>query len=788
MSPDKRDLSRMPVFVFLSILFLVYPFVPASGAADLQPVVGYSVKNDTSPPLRSMEPLLPAPQGPVREVPMFPLTGKLPVIPQDVPGPLDPVLQEQQPFPAMPSPIKNFDGIGNVNGVLPPDTNGDVGPNHYVQTVNASFAIWDKNGNTLYGPADINTLWSGFGGYCETQNDGDPIVLYDHLADRWLLSQFALPNYPSGPFYQCIAISQTDDPTGAWYRYAFLVHNTKMNDYPKFGVWPDGYYMSVNQFDSGGWAGGGAYVFERDKMLNGQSARFVYFDLYPVDPWLGGMLPSDLDGSTLPPSGAPNYFVQLDDDAWGYTQDQLEVWEFHVDWTTPADSTFTGPTLLATASFDSNMCGYNRNCIPQPGITSPSVDAISDRLMYRLQYRNFGSYETMVTNHTVDVDGTNRAGIRWYELRKSGSTWSIYQQGTFSPDSTDRWMGSIAMDGEGNIALGYSVSGTTTYPSIRYTGRLAGDTLGTLPQGEATLIAGGGSQLHSSGRWGDYSMMAVDPSDDCTFWYTQEYYSTTSVAGWKTRIGSFKFPSCGAAGTYSISGTVTESGGGPLAGVTMTLSGDASGTTTTDASGNYSFTGLPNGNYTVTPSMSGYSFTPASRDVTISGADVAGVDFEGTPSGSGPDLLVTQLSAPSSATAGGSIYVNNSITNQGDQTAPSSKAGFYLSSDNNPSIGPDDVLLGSRDVPVTDGGGGGSWWWWRGGETPVESADLDPGETSTDNTRLTIPSNTSAGTYYIKVMADYQDVVVETNEGNNVSVSGPVDVQAGGVQPPWWWR
>ena len=313
-----------------------------------------------------------------------------------------------------------------------------------------------------------------------------------------------------------------------------------MNDYPKFGVWPDGYYMSVNQFNQGtlSWGGQGAVAFERSRMLNGQSAKMVKFDLYSTDPNLGGMLPSDLDGAT-PPTGAYNTFVQVDDNAWGYSGDQLQLWEFRVNWTRTNRSRFVRVAQLATAAFDSNMCGYARNCIPQPG--GVNVDAISDRLMYRLQYRNFGAYQTLVTNHTVDVGG-DHAGVRWYELRKSGSAWSIYQQGTYAPDSAHRWMGSIAMDGAGNMALGYSVSSATIFPSIRYAYRLAGDALGQLRPDEGTIMAGGGYQSHTSGRWGDYSMMAVDPTND-NFWYTTEYYASSgSPAGWQTRIASFDLP------------------------------------------------------------------------------------------------------------------------------------------------------------------------------------------------------------------------------------------------------
>ena len=503
-----------------------------------------SIKNDLSAPLSSIPPIKPEQGLPDPDMlDLHPLPGRLGAQPPSADF-VDAALQQGAVKYDLLAPIQNFDGVNNVNGVLPPDTNGDVGPNHYMQWVNLSFAIYSKTGALLYGPANGNTLFSGFGGPCQSTNNGDPIVLYDHLADRWLASQFALPSYPSGPYYECIAISQTPDPTGAWYRYQFQISATKMNDYPHLGVWPDGYYMSVNHFHHGSsWAGAGAVAFERDKMLAGLPAQMVYFDLYGVDPNLGGMLPTDLDGP-VPPVGAPNYFSQMDDNSWGYSPDQVQIWQFHVDWTTPANSTFTLMTALPTAAFDSNMCGYNRNCVPQLGTTA-RLDALSDRVLHRQQYRNWGTYQTMLLNHTVDANGADRAGVRWYELRNSGGGWSIYQQGTYSPDATHRWMASIAMDGNGNIGLGYSASSSTINPAIRYTGRLPGDPLGTMTQGDNTIINGTGSQTHSAARWGDYSNLSIDPVDDCTFWYTTEYLQTTGSAPWRTRIASFQLPNCG---------------------------------------------------------------------------------------------------------------------------------------------------------------------------------------------------------------------------------------------------
>jgi len=524
-----RPLATLSVLA-LSGAALVAQQVPPQ-AAEHRPTVVGAERHDVTPALRDM-PLI-APEQEKEETPHAPL----PVHggPRVLGERRDAALQIAAPTNSAITPRASFDGIGNTAGVLPPDTNGDVGPNDYVQWVNLSFAIYRKSdGGLRYGPANGKTLWQGFGGPCETRNDGDPIVLYDEIAGRWLMSQFALPNYPAGPYYQCIAVSTSGDPTGSWNRYSYSF--SKMNDYPKFGVWSDGYYMTMNQFAPDflgrlAWAGQGVVAFERTQMLAGGAARMVYFDM-ASDTSLGGMLPADLDGTTLPPAGSPAYFAQFDDQP-----DQLQLWQFHADWSNTSNATFTRKALLATSAFDSNMCNASRNCIPQPG-TNAKIDAIADRLMYRLQYRNFGTHESLVTNHTVDV-GSDRGGVRWYEVRDPGGNPVIYQQGTFAPaDTLNRWMGSAAMDASGNLAIGYSVSNTATFPSIRFSGRLAGDPLGTLTVAESDLRGGTGSQTHSSGRWGDYSMLAVDPTDGCTFWYTTEYYLGTSSAGWKTNIGS----------------------------------------------------------------------------------------------------------------------------------------------------------------------------------------------------------------------------------------------------------
>jgi hypothetical protein len=536
----------------------------------------------------------------------------------------DPVVQVGPGATAAPSTSENFEGISSDDqaaalgiAVLPPDTTAAVGPAHIVQWVNVMLAVYDKSGTLLWGPAAGNTLWQGFGGPCQAQNDGDPVVLYDHLADRWVMTQLALPNFPDGPFYQCVAVSQTGDPLGSYHRYAFVISEADLNDYPKLGVWPDGYYLAVNHFHcidvippfgfiSCDWAGQGAYVLERTRMLQGLPARIVGFQLPASN--LGGMLPSHLQGSTLPPdldgpgSGSPNYFVQVDDDAWlqptdpwGPDADRLQVWAFRVNWADPAASTFAQAGVLVTEPFDSNMCGYAVNCIPQPGVDivgdpSPRVDALADRLMYRLQYRNFGTHQTLVTNHTVDATGADGAGVRWYELRDTGSGWQIHQQATYAPaDGAHRWMGSIAMDGAGNLALGFSAASFTTSPSIRYVGRLAGDPVGEMGA-EESIIEGTGYQLDSSGRWGDYSTMDIDPADDCTFWYTQEYYQSADIffgRNWQTRIASLRFPNCGAGLSIADTAVVEGNAGTAEAVFTVTLSEPSSQVVTVDfATGN----------------------------------------------------------------------------------------------------------------------------------------------------------------------------------------------------------
>jgi hypothetical protein len=403
--------------------------------------------------------------------------------------------------------------------------------------VNLSFAVYNKTGTLLFGPVNNNTLWAGFGGPCQVDNSGDPVVVYDPLADRWILTQFAV----SSGSHECFAVSQTSDPTGAYYRYAFNMGG--FPDYPKVAVWPEAYLATFRNF--GAVFDMQAAAFNRAKMLVGDPTAEMYVESIsepmapiPVD----GYLPVDLDGTSTP-AGAPGMFVGFADGVANPDDDYLVMFEMDVDWANIGNSTFDGPFFLQVAPFDSDLCNYSRDCIPQPD-TAQGLDTISNAIMHRGAYRDFGYYQAIALDQSVDVDGADHAGVRWYELRNSGSGWGVYQQGTYAPDSEHRWMPAIAMDQVGNIGVGYSVSSETVYPSIRYAGRLVTDPLGQLAQGEGSIIAGSGSQTHTAARWGDYSAMAVDPVDECTFYYTTEYIENTGNAPWQTRIASFKFDEC----------------------------------------------------------------------------------------------------------------------------------------------------------------------------------------------------------------------------------------------------
>ena len=605
----------------------------------------------------------------------------------------------------------NFEGLSSDDNnavfgfrVLPPDTIGDVGPTQYVQAVNLLWRVFDKTGTPLTPARKLSSLFRP-GSACGSTDSGDPTVNYDALADRWVITQFALPNGTSGPFYQCIAVSQTGDATGAYYAYQFLVSQNVLNDYPKFGVWPDAYYMTTNEFRTNPppttFVGAGFYAFDRRKMLAGDpTATYIYFSSAALFPGqvISGVLPSTLDNATAPPPpGRPNTFAYFTANEYGDPQgDALRLFDFRVDFNNPSASTFTErpDSPIAVAAFNPlNPSGRNDIEQPPPAATTNYLDSIGDRLMHRLQYRNFGTpsapIEALVVSHTVNVGtgttvATHQAAPRYYELRNTGSGFAVLNQGTFVPDGIDptattaanRWMSSVSLDNDGNLALGYSVSNrgnsndpsTFIFPSIRVTGRLAGDPPNAL-QPEASLINGGGVQTSTSGRWGDYSSMNVDPVDDCTFWYTQEYYASTSSAGWRTRVGSFRFPSCTPPSKGRLRLLITECNSGQLVqGAAVTIDGSLYGTTL--ANGAFEAQLAPGTHTVVITPPAGYTPSSITRTVTISDGATTTLNecFTGVPVlAAGGATLINESCPPTNGAVdpGERVTLNLALRNVG---------------------------------------------------------------------------------------------------------------------------
>jgi hypothetical protein len=571
---------------------------PVHSSVLTNPEVNYALQFDTSPPLRDMATavspqMAPHEALPVRRPKLQQLTAQQSQRPSE-----DGALQTSI-LPLVSASLGlNLLGVGNgfPNYTVPDapsDVNLAVGDTQVLQWVNVSYAVFDKTtGAIVAGPIAGNAFWSGFGGFCQSDNSGDPIAQWDKVAHRWVVAQ----NTFQGGYQTCIAVSQTADATGSYYRFAFPQNG--FPDYPKWGIMPDAYYQSQNNFGSSGstYVGVHACAYERAKLLVGDSmAKQICFQTGTFD---DSLLPGDLDSAgTLPPSGQAEVFLGSIDNGTPNIYQYL----FHVDFTTPSNSTFTGTggtmPVPGVASF-SLACGGNGACIPQP---SPGelLDSLGDRLMYRLAYRNIGTdHQTWLVSHSVTAGSS--VGERWYEFHapESSTNLSVFQQGTFAPDSNYRWMGSIAMDSAQDIALGYSVSGSGLFPSISYTGRTTGDPLGTM-ETEASIVSGAGSQINTSNRWGDYTSMALDAADDCTFWYTNQYYMSTASFDWSTRLASLKFSGCGGppAPDFSISAspssqtvvqgssttytvTVTSLNGFNSA-VSLTVSGCPSGTTCT---------------------------------------------------------------------------------------------------------------------------------------------------------------------------------------------------------------
>lgn len=421
--------------------------------------------------------------------------------------------------------------------VAPPDTTGDLGPNHYVQWVNLRYSVYTVSrdaSNNISGftvvpgfPKNGNAIWQGFGGRCETDNDGDPLVQYDQQADRWILTQFAVS---SSPYYQCVAVSTSPDPTGTYYRYAYSF-GTDFNDFPKMGIWNDTYVITYNIFKRGRTFGGNAVcAYERNVMLAGGAAPRQICSRTSTS--YASLLPADVEGAANPAAGSAVPLLSISSTA-------LLSWKYAVNWTA-GTATLTGPATVAGVNAFTRACSGGI-CIPQPGTTN-KLDSLGDRLNYRLSYRNFGTYESLLVNHAVSASGGT--GIRWYELRNATGTPTIFQQGTYAPDANYRWMGSAAMDKTGGIAVGYNISNSTNIaPSIRYAFRAPTDAPGTLGS-ETGILTGPGSQTGTLARWGDYSMMSVDPLDGCTMVFTTEYIPANGSFNWTTYIHSFKLSTC----------------------------------------------------------------------------------------------------------------------------------------------------------------------------------------------------------------------------------------------------
>jgi hypothetical protein len=614
--------------------------------------------HDTSMSLLDMIRFYPQPNPPAQSW----VRPVLPIPPREYPqGVKDRVLQTRSFGPLAATIGLNFEGndFDTVCNCAPPDTNGAVGTTQYVQLVNTVFTVYSKStGAVITGPTATNTLWSGFGGTCQTANDGDGTVAFDKLANRWVFQQFVVS---STPYMECIAVSQTSDATGAYNRYAFTFGNMDFPDYPKLGVWPDAYYMSFNIFLNGvSFIGPDACAYDRTNMLTGATARPM--QCFQQSSSLNPLLPSDLDGTTAPPSGEPNFFMTFG------SSGVLELFKYHVDFTTPANSTFTGPTNISVAAFTPAPSTVAQ---PSPG---EALDTLSDRPMYRAFYRNFGTHESVGFNHSVG----NPSGIRWYEIQNPNGTPTVAQQGTFSPDSSNRWMGSTAMDSAGDQAIGYSVvnSSSGLDPTVRIAGRTPSDPAGTM-ETELNVVTGTGVQEATSNRWGDYSAMQVDPVDDCTFWYTQEYERTTGSFNWSTRIANFKFANCGTtspdftisaspssvtvqqgnSGTSTISTTALN---GFNNAITLSASGQPSGVTVTFGTNPIPAPGT--GSSLMTMAVGG-SVTPGTYTITVTGVG-GGITHTTTVSltvtGVTPDFSIS--ASPTSVTVARGSSGNSTIS------------------------------------------------------------------------------------------------------------------------------
>ncbi len=435
--------------------------------------------------------------------------------------------QSIQTYP--PTILQNFDGQNT--GAYPPDANGDVNANYYFQVVNTTYAIYDKNGNLLAGPSDLNSIFdSNLPG--ANYNDGDPIVLWDEQAGKWFYAEFSVSGSND---YMLIAVSQTDDPRGNWWSWSFDVDD--MPDYMKFGIWQDGYYMATNNSN-----GNDIYVFERSKMIVGDpNPAMIGFDNPNRPSTFDGfhcIIPLDNDGAWAP-TGTPGQFITVVDDDQNNPADQLWIYQLNVDWNNPSNSTFQRTQTIDIPSFTGNFTGDWDN-VPQPG-TSQKLDALSTVLMFRACYRNFNGDQRLVVAHTI-AQSSSEGAIRWYELQNTSGSWNIRQQGQIDLNGTTCWLPAIAINAQKEIAIGYNISdANNTYPSIYITGQTQAENNNAsgILDIDATQILNGQYAQSNYNRWGDYANMSVDPNGK-TFWFTTEYMKSNTHG---TRIVSFEFPS-----------------------------------------------------------------------------------------------------------------------------------------------------------------------------------------------------------------------------------------------------
>ena len=541
----KKNNNRISALLIFGLSVTCAPLMWAQATAT-NPQVNGAIHFDVSSPIRELATTV-APQSGAKQVHPVMSKGKMNGAGQT--ATVDGALQTAFAPLVSATVGLNLLGVGNgFNGYIVPDAPTDanlaVGDTQVVQWVNVSYAVFDKaSGAVILGPVEGNQFWAGFGGPCETQNDGDIIAQWDKVAHRWLMAQ----NVFEPPYMTCVAISTTPDATGTFYRYAFPQSNG-FPDYPKWGVWSDGYYQHNNVFGTTSYIGSEPCAYDRASMLRGSpNAKQICF-LAPTI-FDDSLLPADIDSpGTLPPAGQPEMYLGSIDNT-PPTGNVIYAYLFHADFSNPKKSTFTGfgGTMPVSVPIFTLSCGgLGGNCVPQRA-SSSTLDSLGDRLMYRLAYRNFGDHQTWLVDHDAATPG-GQVGVRWYEFRaaENAAIPKVYQSGTFAGPAGDanfRWMGSIAMDKVGDIALGYSIASQHIFPSINYTGQTAGDAVGTM-EAEATIVNGTGSQKDTDDRWGDYSSMAIDAADGCTFWYTNQYYMVTASFDWSTRLASIRFPNC----------------------------------------------------------------------------------------------------------------------------------------------------------------------------------------------------------------------------------------------------